>query len=164
MMMASISTAQEKKRRRGTCAQGASSLKYGSCSKGVPPILHPPTGARYSRSSNRFPPRLHCGGCRWWLSERLLSWPRRRYLGKEKGRVSGTSQTPAPSTPWAETFLEPDTLSHRETFFLFHRARPIFLLMSQKENGVHSAGKAGVFAASAPPCTSPVLSNQIFSL
>ena len=44
-------------------------------------------------------------------------------------------QTPARTTPRAETFLEPDRQSHRETFFLFHRARRIFFLMSQKENG-----------------------------
>ena len=49
--------------------------------------------------------------------------------------VSGTSKTPARTTPRAETFLEPGALPHRETFFLFHRARRIFFLMSQKENG-----------------------------
>jgi hypothetical protein len=70
---------------------------------------------------------------------------------KKKQGVSQTSKTPAPSTARAETFLEPKTLSHRETFFLFHRARRIFFLMSQKENGgVHSAGKAGVVPRPAP--------------
>ena len=62
--------------------------------------------------------------------------------------VSGTSKTPARTTPRAETFLKPDTLPHRETFFLFHRARRIFFLMSQKENGgCIPAGKAGVVPA-----------------
>jgi hypothetical protein len=44
-------------------------------------------------------------------------------------------QTPACITARAETCLESGSLPHRETFFLFHRARRIFFLMSQKENG-----------------------------
>ena len=59
--------------------------------------------------------------------------------------VSQTSKTHAQPTPRAETFLKSDMLPHRETFFLFHRARRIFFLMSQKENGgCIPAGKAGV--------------------
>ncbi len=54
---------------------------------------------------------------------------------KEQRRVSGTSKTHALSTPRAETCRTSTVLSHRETFFLFHRARRIFFLMSQKENG-----------------------------
>ena len=44
-------------------------------------------------------------------------------------------QTPACTTARAETCLESGSLPHRETFFLFHRARRIFFLMSQKETG-----------------------------
>ena len=54
----------------------ASWLKCGGCSKGVPPILRSPTGARYSRPLNRISPRLRCGDRRWWLKESLFSKPR----------------------------------------------------------------------------------------
>ena len=53
-------------------------LKYGSCSKGVPPKLGSPTGARYSRPSNRRPLRAYSGGQCWWSSESPPSWPRCR--------------------------------------------------------------------------------------
>ena len=67
-------------------------------------------------------------------------------------------QTPAQPTPRAETFLKSDMLPHRETFFLFHRARRIFFLMSQKENGgCIPAGKAGVVPRPWREKTSPRL-------
>ena len=62
----------------------------------------------------------------------------------KRSRGVRTLQTHAPSTPRAGICLESGTLPQRETFFLFHRARRIFFLMSQKENGgCIPAGKAG---------------------
>ena len=43
---------------RGTCAQGASSLKCGGCSSGLPPKLESPTGARRDPSLESVSPAL----------------------------------------------------------------------------------------------------------
>jgi hypothetical protein len=108
---------QEKKRWRGTCAQGASSLKYGGCSKGVPPILQSPTGARQTFPSNRRSPRLYP----WRSTLVVIGRPVLRapltLPWKREGRGVPNLQTPALSTPRAETFLESDTRSHRESVF-----------------------------------------------
>ena len=76
---------------------------------------------------------------------------------KERQGVSQTSKTHTQPTPRTETFLKPDRRSHRETFFLFHRARRIFFLRSQKENGgCIPAGKAGIPRPRAASARSPV--------
>jgi hypothetical protein len=106
----------------------------GKSSRGYPE----PPNPRPHHAANRRSPRVHPGSCRWWSSESLSSWPRCRCPGAPSGAAAESEaagirnlQTPARTTPRAETFLEPDKLSHRETFFLFHRARRIFFLMSQ---------------------------------
>ena len=55
---------------------------------------------------------------------------------KETQRVSGTSNPFASTTPRAETFLEPKTLSHRESvFFSWTVHGPFSFWQDQKENG-----------------------------
>ena len=141
---------KEKNAWRGTCAQGASSLKYGSCSSELPPILHSPTGARRSRSSNHLPPRLHPGGHRWWSSKSPSSWPRCRYPGKEKNKVSGTSRPP-PAPRRGQRLSWNPTDNPPRNIFSFPPCTAHFLFdVSKRKWGVHSAGKAGVVPRPAP--------------
>ncbi len=146
---------QEKKRRRGTCAQGASSLKYGGCSKGVPPKLESPTGARRTLGcskgvppklesptgarrtfpSNRFAPRLHCGGQRWRYRKARPPGPADATLERQRKSAQGVSGT-SKLTRYlrrGQRLSWNQTCSPTAKHFFFSTVHGF--LMSQKENG-----------------------------
>ena len=134
---------QEKKRLARNLRRAQVRLQYGGCSSELPPKPESSAGARRTFSTNQPSPRLYpwrvnAGGrrkaCPPGPADATPALPGERQR-KSAQRVSGRSKTHAPSTPRAATFLKPAKQSHRDTFFLFHRARRIFFLMSQKEMG-----------------------------
>ena len=135
-------------------------LKYGSCSKGVPPKLESPTGARRFWPLNRSSPAFTLHRSTLVVVEKPVLLAPLTLHGSASGKRSREcpeDPTHAQSTPRAETFLESDTLSHRESVFSLGpcTARSLFGA-PKREWGVHSAGKAGVPRPRAASARSPV--------
>ena len=130
----------------------ASSLKYGGCSSGLPPILHSPAGAR--RSCSLESPSPACTPRRSSLviigkpalqSPLPLPW-------KREGQGIRNFQNPRPHHAAGRVF--PDfyrTLPPRGVFFSWTVHGPFSFWQDQKENGgCIPAGKAGVVPRPAP--------------
>ena len=104
------------------------------------PLEIPPKERRRSNSGKRSRGRPICNTCvrrTFWCGGRTVL--RFEYSAAGRGVSSLVGSAWRPTSVLGE--LTDKAVNSSLTFFLFHRARRIFFLMSQKENGVHPHGK-----------------------
>ena len=104
------------------------------------PLEIPPKERRGSNSGKRSRGRPICNTCvrrTFWCGGRTDL--RFEYSAAGRGVSSLVGSAWRPTSVLGE--LTDKAVNSSLTFFLFHRARRIFFLMSQKENGVHPHGK-----------------------
>ena len=104
------------------------------------PLEIPPKERRGSDSGKRSRGRPICNTCvrrTFWCGGRTDL--RFEYSAAGRGVSSLVGSAWRPTSVLGE--LTDKAVNSSLTFFLFHRARRIFFLMSQKENGVHPHGK-----------------------
>lgn len=104
------------------------------------PLEIPPKERRGSNSGKRSRGRPICNTCvrrTFWCGGRTDL--RFEYSAAGRGVSSLVGSAWRPTSVLGE--LTGKAVNSSLTFFLFHRARRIFFLMSQKENGVHPHGK-----------------------
>ena len=104
------------------------------------PLEIPPKERRGSDSGKRSRGRPICNTCvrrTFWCGGRTDL--RFEYSAAGRGVSSLVGSAWRPTSVLGE--LTGKAVNSSLTFFLFHRARRIFFLMSQKENGVHPHGK-----------------------
>ena len=104
------------------------------------PLEIPPKERRGSDSGKRSRGRPICNTCvrrTFWCGGRTVL--RFEYSAAGRGVSSLVGSAWRPTSVLGE--LTDKAVNSSLTFFLFHRARRIFFLMSQKENGVHPHGK-----------------------
>ena len=104
------------------------------------PLEIPPKERRGSNSGKRSRGRPICNTC-----VRRTFWCGRRTDLRFEYSAAGRGVSSLVGSAWRPTSvlgeLTDKAVNSSLTFFLFHRARRIFFLMSQKENGVHPHGK-----------------------
>ena len=104
------------------------------------PLEIPPKERRGSDSGKRSRGRPICNTCvrrTFWCGGRTDLRFEYSAAGRGVSSLVGSAWRPAPVLGE----LTDKAVNSSLTFFLFHRARRIFFLMSQKENGVHPHGK-----------------------
>ncbi len=138
---------------RGTCAQGASSLKYGGCSSGLPPILHPPTDALFLSFESAFPAFTLRRSSLVVIGKPALQAPLTLLSSASGNRRRGCPGPPNPRAIHAAGRDLPKTrhAAPPRNIFSFPPCTAHFLFdVSKRKWGVHSAGKAGVVPRPAP--------------
>ena len=104
------------------------------------PLEIPPKERRGSNSGKRSRGRPICNTC-----VRRTFWCGRRTDLRFEYSAAGRGVSSLVGSAWRPTSvlgeLTDKAVNSSLIFFLFHRARRIFFLMSQKENGVHPHGK-----------------------